>query len=267
MTATNVSALEIHQHLGSRYHVVAIVTSHDPERIYFSENTSIGEMLLICRRWPSGKGQKPPTKVVNLAKNPATPAEAMPVAWAIGNSTVESQDYGTVQEWPAHKIAAGDWGAVQFFSPYLCEEFASLSGKFFSSSRLGEISGIGPAGQRIRDAYTKSAMPDSRGRVALWQHDTEITQSMAAKADTHIQAKPDKLQWAENYWQKRSRLLLPTRARLNTVRVLGVKLNSAAVGSAWTPCRIAIAGMGRPDIGESIVRLSELIDWSFGAVR
>ena len=66
---------------------------------------------------------------------------------------------------------------------------------------------------------------------------------MAAKADTHIKAKPDKLQWAENYWQKRSRLLLPTRARLNTVRVLGVKLNAAAVGSAWTPCRITIAGM------------------------
>ena len=125
VTATNASALEIRRHLGSRYHVETIVTSHDPERIYFSENTSIGEMLLICRRWPTDKGAKPPTKVVNLERNPATPAEAMPVAWAIGNGTVESQSYGTVQQWSAYKIANGDWGAVQFLSPHLCEEFAS----------------------------------------------------------------------------------------------------------------------------------------------
>ena len=125
VTATNASALEIRRHLGNRYHVETIVTSHDPERIYFSENTSIGEMLLICRFWPSNKGQKPPTKVVNLARNPATPADAMHIAWAITNGTLESQRYGTVQEWPAFKIAAGDWGAVQFLSPFLCEEFAA----------------------------------------------------------------------------------------------------------------------------------------------
>ena len=124
--ATDVSGLGVRRRLGSRYHVETIVTSHDPERIYFSENTSIGEMLLVCRRWPSSMGPKPPTKVVNLANNPATPAEAMPVAWAIQNGTVESQGYGTVQEWPASKIAAGDWGAVQFLSPYLCQEFAAL---------------------------------------------------------------------------------------------------------------------------------------------
>ena len=125
VTATNASAFEIRRHLGDRYHVETIVTSHDPERIYFSENTSIGEMLLVCRRWPYNKGPKPSTRVVNLARNPATPAEAISVAWAIANSTVESQEYGTVQEWPASRIAAGDWGAVQFLSPFLCQEFAA----------------------------------------------------------------------------------------------------------------------------------------------
>ena len=241
--ATAMSGIKICKYLASHYYVETIVTSHDPERIYFSENTSIGEMLLICRRWPSGKGPKPSTKVVNLAWNPATPAEAMPVAWAIVNGTVESQNYGTVQEWPAHKMAVADWGAVQFLSPYLCEKFASLAGKGFAFVRLGEISDVGPAGQRIRDAYTKSAMPESKGRVALWNHDTEVTQTMAAQPDTHIKAKPAKLNLADNYWQKRSRLLLPTRARLNTVRVLSVKLSSPVVGSAWTPCRFTIPDM------------------------
>ena len=109
--ATDKSGLNIRRHLGNRYHVETIVTSHDPERRYFSENTEIGEMLLICRRWPSGKKEdKPPTQVVNLARNPATPAEAKPVAWAIQNGTADSQGYGTVQEWPAAKMAAGRLG-------------------------------------------------------------------------------------------------------------------------------------------------------------
>ena len=242
--ATDKSGLNIRRHLGNRYHIETIVTSHDPERRYFSENTEIGEMLLICRRWPSGKEDKPPTQVVNLARNPATPAEAKPVAWAIQNGTADSQGYGTVQEWPAAKIAVGDWGAVQFLQPHLCHSFAVLtSGGLFPFLQLGKIANIGPEGRRIRDAFTKSEMPDADGRVALWQHDTEKTQSMAADADTHIIAKTDKAHLAANYWRQRSRLLLPMRARLNTVRVLSVRLDTPAVGSAWSPCNAAIPGI------------------------
>ena len=138
-------------------------------------------MLVICRRWPSHNGSKPPTRIVNLAVNPATPAAAINVAWAIDNGTVSSQGYGTVQEWPESMIAGGGWGAVQFLSPYLCETFAELrNGELFRSVALGSIANIGPAGQRIRDAFTRSAMPDALSRVALWQHDTKVTQSMAA---------------------------------------------------------------------------------------
>ena len=218
--ATDKSGLNIRRHLGNRYHIETIVTSHDPERRYFSENTEIGEMLLICRRWPSGKKEdKPPTQVVNLARNPATPAEAKPVAWAIQNGTADSQGYGTVQEWPAAKMASGNWGAVQFLSPYLCQSFATLtSGGLFPCLSLGKFARIGPEGRRIRDAYTKSEMPDASGRVALWRHGTEKTQSMAAKADAHIIAKTHKAHLAASYWQQRSKLLLPMRVRLNTVR-------------------------------------------------
>ena len=46
------------------------------QRIFFSENTSIGEALVVCRRW-NGGGPKPPTRVVNLARNPETPLEAL----------------------------------------------------------------------------------------------------------------------------------------------------------------------------------------------
>ena len=234
--ATNYSTLDIRKYLASRYHIETIVTSHDPQRIYFSENTNIGEMLLICRRWPADTA-KPATRVVNLAINPATPATALSVAHAITNRTIG--DYGTLQEWPAEKIAAGDWGAVQFLSPYLCAKFADIkSQELFPSIPIREIADVGPAGARIRDSFIKSKMPDEHGRIALWQHNTKRTQTMSAKADTHIIAKPQKEHLAESYWSQRGTLLLPTRIRLNTVRVLSVRLDTPALGSLWVPCRL-----------------------------
>ena len=237
--ATNYSTLDIRKYLANRYHIETIVTSHDPQRIYFSENTSIGEMLLICRRWPEEKGPKPATRVVNLAINPATPATALSVAHAITNA--EIGDYGTLQEWPAEKIAAGDWGAVQFLSPYLCAKFADIkSQQLFPSIPIREIADVGPAGRRTQDAFIKSKMPDEEGRMALWQHDTKRTQTMATTADTHIIAKARKEHLAESYWSQRGTLLLPTRIRLNTGRVISVRLDMPALGSAWVPCRLHV---------------------------
>ncbi len=240
VTSTNASSLEIRRYLANRYYIETLVTSHDPERIYFSENTSIGEMLLICRRWPAGRGPKPPTRVANLAVNPASPSAAISAAYAIKNGTVAAQGTGTVQEWPEWKIAAGDWGAVQFLSPYLCVKFAELkNGELFPVIPLGRISEIGPEGRRIRDAFTRSDMPDEQGRIGLWLHDTERTQTMTATWDTHLVAKPAKAHLADSYWQQRSTFLLPARLFLLTTRTVVVRLDSPCVGSAWVPCRIS----------------------------
>ena len=126
VTSTNVSALEIRKYLGGRYWVEYIVTSHDPQRIYFSENTKIGEMLLVCRAWDWRERRKPPTRVVNLAINPSTPAEAYSAAEAIQNDSITARGLGTVQEVSAIDIEAGRWGAVQFLSPVLSGDFISL---------------------------------------------------------------------------------------------------------------------------------------------
>ena len=238
VTATNASAQEIRQHLAGRYHVETIVTSHDPDRIYFSENTTIGEMLLICRRWPSRKGQKPPTQVVNLVINPSTPAEAFNVANAIVEGKIESLGYGTVQQWPERRISAGNWGAVQFLSPGLCERFISLRGnETFLSAPLGEISKIGPAGRRTMDAFTKSSLPDGIGRIGLWNHNTKVTQSMSSDGDTFIKVKASKEHLAEKYWNERGKLLLPQRLFLQTTRVVSTMLEHPGLGGAWTPCK------------------------------
>ena len=105
---------------------------------------------------------------------------------------------------------------------------------------LGNISEVGPLGRRIRDAFTKTEMPDVQGRMALWQHDTTVTQSMSAKPDTHITAKRGKEHLADRYWGQRSRLLLPTHLNLPTARVVTARLEVPAVGSLWVPCNINV---------------------------
>ena len=238
VSATAYSGLGIRQFLAGHYHVETIVTSHDPERIYFSENTSIGEMLLICRRWPAAPGPKPPTRVINLARNPATPADALNIARSIVNGTVATQGYGSVQEWPEDRIAAGDWGAVQFLAPNLSEKFVALRrNEFFQSIALGQIADIGPAGQGIRGVFDRSALPNVEGMLALWHHNTDVTQGMAARPDTHIVAKRGKERSARNLWNQRGRLLLPTRLFLMTTRVISARLDAPGLGSAWVPCK------------------------------
>ena len=239
---TDKSGFQIRRFLGNRYHVETIVSSHDPNRIFFSENTSIGEVLIICRRW-QGDSPKPSTRVFNLARNPETPLEVLDTsarfvrAWE-GDSAA-AHDF-TMQEVAPERIARGDWAAVNFLSPFLVQAYRLLSEDSpakVSTVPLNKLADVGPAGQRIRDAYTKQVMPTTSGRRALWYHKTEVTQSMAAETDVYIEPKPPKLHLADSYWEMRGNLMLPTQLRLNTMRVTSVMLPERAVGSRWTPCR------------------------------
>ncbi len=145
---------------------------------------------------------------------------------------------GTVQEWSYERIAKGDWGGVQFLSPYLCEKFVELrDGRMFKKHKLSCMAAVGPAGRRTQDAFKKSEVPDKEAMVALWNHKTDITQKMLAQTDTYIIPIPNKKKLAASYWAQRWTLLLPGRVRLNTVRVLSVRLNQRALGSAWVPCK------------------------------
>ena len=246
--------LEVRKYLAQRFHIDTIVTSHDPDRIFFSENTGIGEVLLICRR-RNGNGPIPPTRVVNLARNPSTPVEALDTAARIERTSETagqvSHDF-TVQQVDSGRIERGDWLAVNFLSPFLVDAYQTLSetnSGAVPTVPLSTLADVGPAGQRIRDVFTHSEMPTPSGRRALWYHKTDVSRSMRAETDVYIEPKPavrDR-RLAEKYWEQRSRMLLPHRVRLNLTRVAAVMLPEPALGSIWTPCRPY-----NPDIAKSL---------------
>ena len=94
----NASGLSERRYLSRRFHIECIVTSHDPRRIAFSENTGIHECLLVARRWPGD--DRPPTQFVSLRKVPATPADVLAAADAIVR--------GEPSEWGAQRrLASG----------------------------------------------------------------------------------------------------------------------------------------------------------------
>ena len=236
VTATNTSALGIRKFLAKQFHVETIITSHDPARSYFSENTAISEMLLICRRW-NDTTEKPATKVINLYENPASPTEALGLAQDIIQNNVASLK-GTIQLWNSDRMPLGNWGAVQFLSPYLCEGFQALrAGQQFETTELGQIAEIGPDGRGLRGMFVRSQVPDQRAMIALWDHKTDYTQTMSAQHDTYISAKPGKAKQANALWEQRGTLLLAARARLNTTRLVSVRLPQRLLGSAWIPCK------------------------------
>ena len=232
--------LALRRYLAERFHVDTIVSSHDPTRIFFSESTSIGEILLVCRRW-NGDEPKPPTRFVNLARNPVTPIEALGTVDRIKRGEWVAREF-TVQHVDHSRIERGDWNAVNFLSPFLVEAYRNLSesgaasAPFVSLSNLAEI---GPAGQRIRESYRHSQLPTRDGRRALWHHKTDVTRAMRAEPDVYIDPKPtDRLRrLADSYWEQRSNLLLPHRLWLPLARVGAVMLPERVVGSIWTPCR------------------------------
>ena len=122
MIPTAPSGAGLRKFLADRFQIDTIVSSHDPERIFFSENTSIGEVLIVCRR-RADRADAQPTRFVNLSRNPSSAAEAATVVHALErNGSID----GSIHEVGAERINDGDWYASNFLSPFLTEAFFEL---------------------------------------------------------------------------------------------------------------------------------------------
>ena len=255
--------------LAQQFQIELIVTSHDPRQPNFSGETSIHESLLIARRSES----RAPTRFVNLHRLPQSADEAMDLADGINSGQIAQ--WGRSCEWPAERVLAGDWRAALFYNPELLDVLGALeSRKGRELLPLGELADVEPAGQRIRDAFDRRGFahlpkrtPFSSAEVTdallrapaaakdmfvrdsedgeyaraypiLWDHATEIRQTLAGKPDTQALAKQGKENYASGVlWPKAGRLLLANRFRTNTIRTPAVYLSSKALGSAFVPIR------------------------------
>ena len=232
---TSASGIKERKFLAERFQIETIVTSHDPARMNFSENTSIHESLVIARR--PGE-ERHPTRFVSLARMPSDTHEAILLSDLI-NRRQPLGSWGTEHSWPWPRIRECDWSAAQFYDGTLANavhDLAAFAGTVLTPA--GTLCHIEPGGQRIRDAFLRNPQPDALWTVPiLWDHSTEIQTAMNAEADVYGVPKPDRVGYAKHLQRKAGRLLVVNRLRTNTVRVSACYAPQPLLGSAWIPVR------------------------------
>lgn len=237
------SAAPVWGRLLGKFHLETVVTSHDPQRINFSENTKINESLFVLRCLNEGN-RNAPTRFVNLAYNPATAAEAVILASAIR----EGRDFaGQTTEWPRKLLLANNWSPVRFLSPYLTGRVADwFAAGSLGCVPIGEQAEVGPAGRRTQDAYARGDRPHVEyPRRGVWFNNQEKPQvgappkkTMRVAPDCWLLRKDGKGEMADRYWEQSGRLLLPLRYSTTSMRLGAVRSEERVLGSGWSPARL-----------------------------
>ena len=236
ISLTAPSGIRERQVLAERYHIRTIVTCHQPGQINMSQNTSINESIIIGVRHD---GPKPPTRFINLDRFPATDDEVTDFHQSLARCYVGLIDngWGEVSEWPAERIAEGDWSAAIWRSPELADAATRYAND--TSIQTIEDAGLSPwaTGQLLRGSYEPAVagLPDS----------FPILKSKGADAQRRIQSRPDDRWIAKNrddatyrreqMLQKAGYLLVSAGQRTNTARLTAVAGDHPYVGNGWMP--------------------------------
>ena len=112
------SARLMWEFLLERFHLETAAVSHDPQRIGFSEDTSISEGLFVMRR-RNEQNRGRPTRFVRFTRNPGDVAGALAAVDALESG--RSPTAATMIKWPRERLLAGDWLPARFVSEYLID--------------------------------------------------------------------------------------------------------------------------------------------------
>lgn len=236
----NVESAGERRFLAHRFEVSIVVTSHDPAHLGFSENTSIHECLVICRRRPKAKRQD--TLFVSLARMPNSVEEAILATDSILRES--STSWAKCARWPKNLVEKGDWSPTQWLNLELAE-FAQGLSTFSTLRPLGELAHLGPA--HVRNDLCNPIRDPSQGPYrVLWRHQTGKMQTMWARWEAEVAAKPGRDRKAKTtLLPQASRLLIANKLQTTATRVTSVLLDEPALGSQWTPISPTANGVQR----------------------
>ena len=215
--------------LAERFHIERVVTTHDPRRVSFSENTSIHESLLVCRR--VGEEPRPLTEFVSLRRMPENVEDAIEAAEAI--ATGRAEDWGSLCCWPTDRVQAGDWTPVQWFDGGLAQAAFDLDANELLES-CGQRYHVGPAGQRIQDAYDVCEQGAEGAVPGFHSVSGKLRRTLNGEPDVWYRAKATKQSLAERYLAARGNLLVPMRFDTNAGRLTGLWTAQPSFGW-WVP--------------------------------
>ena len=230
---TSTSGVDERKFLAERFHIDFVVTSHDPKCPNFSVSTTIHESLLVCRRRSANEPRRP-TTFIALNRMPQTAGEV--ADWVAAVHAEQGHQLHRVFEWPAARVAEGDWTPCQYYDGVLAA-LASDIDAVEVMTPLGRVALVEPGGQRLRDAF----MNPRDGHAAadysvVWTHGTNERRTMRSFSDFSTEPKPDKREYATQVlWPKASQLLIACKINPQAIRVAGIHLAQAALGQPFIP--------------------------------
>ncbi len=224
--------------LASRFHIDMVVTSHDPKRPNFSENTDIHESLLICRRreWLSHRT----TAFIALNRMPRSPEEV--AEWVDAAIQRVPHPCHQIHEWPPERINAGDWSPALYYDGYLVahNDYHETMDELSPASDLivTPVIDPGPVSGAVHNPLKTPPSGDGNGHPVVWRHQADRRRTMRGEVEFHVAPKPGRRGYVESrILPKTSCLLVTLATSTSTIRTTAQILPEPCFGSAWTAFR------------------------------
>jgi N-6 DNA Methylase len=248
--------------LAAKYHLEVVITSHDPDRTNFSENTDLSELLFIARKRKQ-KEKAGLTVYAGLRRNPTTIHEALDLASRLSSAVKEllkRQSQTTIKQGdrtlcnlsslPA-PVGDENWTSAIISQSYLAQIHFELSrystlklpggpNRYpLNLCRLDQLGTIGYDIRDITDAFevergTQNWTPYS----GFWDHDAKRVTQIAQQPNAFLTVRTEplegrKLKSAEAVWSRSGRILLVSRLWPITHKILACGLETQALGNTW----------------------------------
>ncbi len=252
----------VRNYLAQRYHLELVITSHDPERTNFSENTDLSEILFVAKKKkPDEKSDL--TVYVGLRRNPTTIHEAIDMASRIsggirklkgkqGNLIIrnDKKTLCTLASLPS-PLENENWTSAVFSQDALAQIHFNLT-RYSTLKLPGEpnlysldlcnLEELGTIGYDIRDITDAFEVERSTENwtayAGFWDHAADKVVQIAQVPNAFLTPRTEaiegrKLKSAASVWSKAGKILLVSRLRSNTHKVIATGFQSNALGNTW----------------------------------
>ncbi len=251
-----------------------VLSSHDPSRWNFSENTDLSEVLLLARK-KNRRAKKAlrvgaRTQFINLWTNPTTSVHSLALVDSvcrngsapIGNGRnaehgiseifVGVQKFGEAVDIDWSELKAGPWIGGAFAQTNLVRAAWFLrQGIIYQRGQngiisipvtlLGKLGELGPDRRDIADGFTiaagRTSYPIYRG------HNANEVRMMSARPTGYLAPRSNAAKGRPKrdvglLWPRAGNVMIAERSRLNTQRLLAVFLDEAALSNVWWPLKL-----------------------------
>ncbi len=260
--ATGEAWSKVRNYLAPRYHLELVITSHDPERTNFSENTDLSEILFVARkRKPDEKGDL--TIYVGLRRNPTTIHEAIDMASRLSSgirklkgkagSLIIRNDVKTLASLASlpSPLENENWTSAVFSQDALAQIHFNLT-RYSTLNLPGDpnlydldlchLEELGTIGYDVRDIT--DAFEVERGTEnwtaypGFWDHAADKVVQISQEPNAFLTPRTMAIEGRNlknpaSVWAKAGRILLVSRLRTNTHKVVATNFNTRVLGNTW----------------------------------